>query len=86
MIELRSKCHGAKVKEVHAHNPIATQGGLDDYYECEECKTMCEISLVSDEFDVEEEGRALFAWSAVPHTIDECVSWIQYLINKLKGG
>lgn len=83
MIELRSKCHGAKVKEVH--NRELDKDGLMDYYECEKCGCMCEISLVNLEFDVEEKGRELFAWSAVPHTIDECVSWISSLIRELKS-
>lgn len=86
MLELRSKCHGAPVKEVHTHDPIAVDGGLEDYYECRECKRMCEISLVNQEWDADEEARALFAWSADPRTISECEDYLRALINKLKGG
>lgn len=81
MIELRSKCHGAQLEARKGNIP-----GLESYYACVECRCMCEISIVNDDFDVEEEGRALFAWQAYPHSIAECVSWIQDLISKLKGG
>lgn len=81
MLELRSKCHGALLEVREGNVP-----GLEKYYACLECGCMCEVSLINHDFDVEEEARALFGWSAVPHTIDECVSWIQDLINKLKGG
>ena len=84
MLELRSKCHGAPVKEVH--DPKLAGEGLSGYYECEKCRTRCEISIVNEDWDVEEEGRALFAWQAYPRSIAECVSWIQDLIRKLKGG
>ena len=80
MIELRSKCHGAQLELRKGGIP-----GLETYYACVECKCMCEISIVNPDFDVEEEGRDLFAWSADPHTIEECVSYIQDLIRKLKN-
>ena len=81
MIELRSKCHGAQLEVREGNAP-----GLERYYACLECGCMCEVSLINHDFDVEEEGRALFAWQAYPRSIAECVSWIQDLINKLKGG
>ena len=84
MIELRSKCHGAHVKEVH--DPELDKDGLMDYYECEKCGCMCEISLHNIPLDVQEKGRELFAWSAQPHTIGECVSWIEDLLKELNIG
>jgi len=81
MIELRSKCHGAGLEVRKGNIP-----GLETYYACLECGCMCEISIVNDDWDLDEEGRALFAWSASPHTIGECVSYIQDLIRKLTGG
>lgn len=85
MIELRSKCHGAQLEVRKGNIP-----GLESYYACVECGCMCEISIVNPDFDVEEKGRELFGWSADPHTISECVSWIEALIRELnidlKGG
>lgn len=80
MIELRSKCHGAQLELRKGDIP-----GLETHYACVECGCMCEISIVNPDFDVEEEGRDLFAWSADPHTINECIAFLQQLIRKLKN-
>jgi len=81
MIELRSKCHGAQLEVREGNIP-----GLETYYACVECGCMCEISIVNLDWDLDEEGRALFEWQAHPHSVKECVSYIQDLIRKLTGG
>ena len=76
MIELRSKCHGAEVS-------VASSLDLGSFYRCKHCMTMCEISIVGMDFDPQIKGRELFGWSADPHTIGECVSWIESLLKEL---